>query len=91
MQNPCDLLTCCLVRRLQRVSNGNLLSLMIAYLPRAMNLAEFVDGKAQQPLPAAFKDRVAELDRFHKYCHSLMLKVLVLFGIGLEVYFPSST
>ncbi len=52
---------------------------------RAMNLGEFVDGKAQQPLPQAFVDHEADLDRFQKYCHSMMLKILTIFAIGLEV------
>lgn len=55
---------------------------------RAMNLGEFVDGKAQQPLPRIFVDHETELDKFQKYCHSLMLKILVLFAIGLEVIRP---
>lgn len=54
-----------------------------------MNLAEFADGKAQQPLPNVFVDHEAELDKFQRYCHTLMLKILVLFAIGLEVTFPS--
>ncbi len=54
-------------------------------LARAMNLGEFIDGKAQQPLPPSFVDREAELNKFQQYCHSLMLKILVLFAIGLEV------
>lgn len=53
-----------------------------------MNLGEFVDGKAQQPLPKSLIDHEAELDKFQKYCHSLMLKILVLFAIGLEVNRP---
>ncbi|KUJ09983.1 Clavaminate synthase-like protein [Mollisia scopiformis] len=55
----------------------------------AMNLGEFVDGKAQQPLPPSFAAREAEIDQFQKYCHGLMIKILVLFAIGLEVD-PSS-
>jgi isopenicillin N synthase-like dioxygenase len=50
-----------------------------------MNLGEFVAGKAQQPLPRSFQDHEAELDKFQKYCHNLMLKILDLFAIGLEV------
>ncbi|CZR65177.1 related to gibberellin 20-oxidase [Phialocephala subalpina] len=51
----------------------------------AMNLGEFINGYAQQPLPPVFAPREAELDRFQKYCQSLMLKILTLFAIGLEV------
>lgn len=50
-----------------------------------MNLGEFINGKAQQPLPPVFASREAELDQFQKYCQSLMLKILTLFAIGLEV------
>ncbi|KAL2075289.1 hypothetical protein VTL71DRAFT_232 [Oculimacula yallundae] len=51
----------------------------------AFNLAEFVHGKAQQPLPPAFTPHEEQLDKFHKYCHNMMEKILVLFAIGLEV------
>ena len=54
-------------------------------LSRAFNLAEFIKGKAQQPLPPAFAPREEQLDQFHKYCHSLMEKILALFAIGIEV------
>ena len=52
---------------------------------RAINLGEFDNGKAQQPLPRAFADHEADLDKFQKYCHSMMQKILTLFAIGLEV------
>ncbi|PBP27892.1 hypothetical protein BUE80_DR001086 [Diplocarpon rosae] len=51
----------------------------------AMNLGEFIEGKAQQPLPVAFADHEQELDKFQKHCHSLMLRILTLFAIGLEI------
>jgi hypothetical protein len=66
--------------RCLRYSSGSSLTMQ-----RAMNLGEFVDGRAQQPLPAAFAGHEQELDQFQKYCHCLMSKILVLFGIGLEV------
>jgi len=50
-----------------------------------MNLGEFVQGKAQQPLPPAFVDKEADLDEFQKYCHAMMMKILTLFAIGLQV------
>ncbi|EKD19968.1 hypothetical protein MBM_01920 [Drepanopeziza brunnea f. sp. 'multigermtubi' MB_m1] len=59
--------------------------IQIGDFKEAMNLGEFVDGRAQQPLPAAFAGHEQELDQFQKYCHCLMSKILVLFGIGLEV------
>ncbi|TVY55659.1 UPF0676 protein [Lachnellula cervina] len=55
----------------------------------AMNLGEFVQGKAQQPLPPAFTDNEADLDAFQKYCHAMMMKILTLFAIGLQID-PSS-
>ncbi|CZS94469.1 hypothetical protein WAI453_008067 [Rhynchosporium graminicola] len=51
----------------------------------AFNLAEFFNGKAQQPLPPAFEPHEERLDRFQNYCHDLMGKILVLFAIGLKV------
>lgn len=54
-----------------------------------MNLGEFVQGKAQQPLPPAFTDNEADLDAFQKYCHAMMMKILTLFAIGLQVLPPS--
>ncbi|KAI6715800.1 hypothetical protein JHW43_001622 [Diplocarpon mali] len=51
----------------------------------AMNIGEFVEGKAQQPLPVAFAHHEQELDKFQKHCHSLMLRILTLFAIGLEI------
>jgi hypothetical protein len=55
---------------------------------RAMNLGEFIDGKAQQPLPPSLLGQEGELNKFHNYCHDLMLKILTLFAIGLEVSLP---
>jgi len=52
---------------------------------RAMNLGEFINGKAQQPLPLSLVAHEGELNKFHNYCHDLMLKILTLFAIGLEV------
>ncbi|KAH7418988.1 oxidoreductase-like protein [Cadophora sp. MPI-SDFR-AT-0126] len=51
----------------------------------AFNLAEFINGEPQQPLPPTFVPHEKQLDTFHKYCHSLMEKILVLFAIGIEV------
>lgn len=50
-----------------------------------MNFGEFHNGKAQQPLPLLLKEREAELNQFHDYCHDLMLKILGLFAIGLKI------
>jgi len=51
----------------------------------AMNFGEFVNGKAQQPLPPALVDHEAELNSFQDYCYHLCLKILTLFAIGLDV------
>lgn len=51
----------------------------------AMNLAEFKSGKAQQPLPPCFVDHESEIEEFQKSCHSMMLRILVLFAIGLNI------
>ncbi|KAH6680833.1 oxidoreductase-like protein [Halenospora varia] len=51
----------------------------------AMNFGEFVDGKAQQPLPPSLVHHESELDKFHTYCHDMMLKILTLFAIGLQI------
>jgi isopenicillin N synthase-like dioxygenase len=50
-----------------------------------MNFGEFIDGKAQQPLPPSLVNHEEDLAKFHKYCHDMMLKILKLFSIGLEV------
>ncbi|PQE28424.1 oxidoreductase 2OG-Fe(II) oxygenase family protein [Rutstroemia sp. NJR-2017a BBW] len=52
---------------------------------RAMNFGDFVDGKAQQPLPPSLAPHESELDEFQQYCHKLCLKILTLFAIGLEI------
>ncbi|KAM3088258.1 hypothetical protein ACMFMG_002313 [Clarireedia jacksonii] len=51
----------------------------------AMNFGDFVDGKAQQPLPPSLAPHESELDEFQQYCHKLCLKILTLFAIGLEI------
>jgi len=54
-------------------------------------MGEFKDGKAQQPLPPTLQAHEEDLAIFHQYCHTLCLKILTLFGTGLEVLstFPS--
>ncbi|RDL39798.1 Clavaminate synthase-like protein [Venustampulla echinocandica] len=51
----------------------------------AMNFGEFVEGKAQQPLPPCFRANESNLNQFQKYCHTMMLKLLKLFAIGLKI------
>ncbi|ESZ94874.1 hypothetical protein SBOR_4750 [Sclerotinia borealis F-4128] len=51
----------------------------------AFNLGDFVDGKAEQPLPPSLSPHETELNEFQLYCHKLCLKLLTLFAIGLEI------
>ncbi|TGO31924.1 hypothetical protein BHYA_0380g00040 [Botrytis hyacinthi] len=51
----------------------------------AFNLGDFVDGKADQPLPPSLSPHEPELNQFQLYCHKLCLKLLTLFAIGLEI------
>ncbi|EON70013.1 hypothetical protein W97_09279 [Coniosporium apollinis CBS 100218] len=51
----------------------------------AFNFGEFVDGKAQQPLPAPLADEEAFIGRFADQCHALCNKILELFATALEV------
>ncbi|KAH9901928.1 Clavaminate synthase-like protein [Xylariomycetidae sp. FL2044] len=53
------------------------------------NFGPFQDGKATQPIPSIIQPHEAELAAFRASCHSLCLKLLHLFGIGLGVNPPS--
>lgn len=53
--------------------------------PRAFNFGTFNNGKANQPLPSGIESHEAELASFQEACHNLCRKLLLLFGIGLEV------
>ncbi|TGO73711.1 hypothetical protein BELL_0338g00100 [Botrytis elliptica] len=46
---------------------------------------DFVNGKAEQPLPPSLSPHESELNEFQLYCHKLCLKLLTLFAIGLEI------
>ena len=48
-------------------------------------MGEFKSGKAQQPLPPSLKPHEARLARFSDLCHSLCMKILELFAVGLQV------
>lgn len=52
---------------------------------RAFNIGEFVDGKADQPLPATIQSREDEIARFFSNCHKLCNQILKLFAVALEV------
>ena len=51
---------------------------------RAFNIAEFIDGKAQQPLPIPLVSHESQLGHFQDLCHELSRKLLRLIAIGLE-------
>lgn len=52
---------------------------------RAFNFGEFVDGRAQQSVPAALADDEPRLAAFYDHCFGLCLTLNDLLGIGLEV------
>ncbi|UKZ70547.1 uncharacterized protein TrAtP1_011527 [Trichoderma atroviride] len=51
----------------------------------AFNFGEFVDGKAQQPLPPTIASDEPQIHAFADSCHKLCKKLLHLLGIGLGV------
>ncbi|KAI9831324.1 MAG: hypothetical protein M1819_005098 [Sarea resinae] len=51
----------------------------------AFNFGEFVNGKAQQPLPEALERHEEELNYFSNLCHGLCIKILKLFALGLKI------
>lgn len=53
---------------------------------RAFNLGEFIDTKAQQPLPPSLLYRERDLNQFASLCQKLSIKLLRLFALGLKVY-----
>ena len=52
---------------------------------RAFNFGAFTDSKATQPIPRTIEPYETDLALFRASCHSLCRKLLLLFGIGLEV------
>ena len=53
-----------------------------------MTIAEYPDGKMQQPLPLALASRKEDIQRFQDLCHKVCDKVLKLFALALRVRFP---
>lgn len=51
----------------------------------AFNFGEFIDGKAQQPLPPAFVGHEPELSAFSAGCYALCGQILKLIAMGLEI------
>lgn len=54
----------------------------------ALNMADFVDGHSQRPLPRSLQGHLAELAEFNTACKRLMNRILNLFALGLEVDEP---
>ncbi|KAF3771266.1 hypothetical protein M406DRAFT_34218 [Cryphonectria parasitica EP155] len=55
----------------------------------AFNFGQFVNGKAQQPLPESFVPYESQVEVFYDYCYNLSLKINHLLGIGLGVSPPT--
>ncbi|KAI6089478.1 2OG-Fe(II) oxygenase superfamily protein [Hypoxylon rubiginosum] len=53
------------------------------------NFGTFKDGKATQPIPRSIEPHQAQLAGFREACHALCQKLLLLFGIGLQVDPPT--
>ncbi|KAI8714493.1 Fe2OG dioxygenase domain-containing protein [Fusarium sp. LHS14.1] len=51
----------------------------------AFNFGEFVNGKAQQPLPSDMVPHEPRISAFADSCHNLCQKLLYLLGLGLGV------
>ncbi|KAF2238857.1 putative oxidoreductase [Viridothelium virens] len=51
----------------------------------AFNIGEFIDGKAQQPLPEVLAAHHDEIARFQASCHALCNRILRTLARGLEI------
>ncbi|KAK5662955.1 hypothetical protein OQA88_6367 [Cercophora sp. LCS_1] len=51
----------------------------------AFNFGEFIDGKAQQPIPPSIAEDESQISTFRDFCYDVTLKINTLLGIGLEV------
>jgi isopenicillin N synthase-like dioxygenase len=63
-------------------------------MTRAFNFGQFIDGKAQQPIPSDIVPYEAQINAFQEHCYEMCLKINALLGIGLDVCrltFSSST
>lgn len=56
--------------------------------PRAFNFGEFLNHKAQQPLPPSIASHESQISAFRDHCYHLTLKLNTLLGIGLQVTPP---
>lgn len=50
-----------------------------------MNIGEYIDGKAQQPLPPTLVNHESDIGDFSKKCSELCMKLLRLLAVGLQV------
>ncbi|KAK3373794.1 hypothetical protein B0T24DRAFT_275487 [Lasiosphaeria ovina] len=57
----------------------------VIYRIRAFNFGEFVDGKAQQPIPDTIAQYEGQVGAFRDLCYQMCLKINTLLGIGLQV------
>ncbi|KAI9718406.1 MAG: hypothetical protein M1812_004127 [Candelaria pacifica] len=64
---------------------SNPTSSIIDHAHRALNFGEFVNGKAQQPIPESLIAHEKELSDFADQCHCLCIKILKLFALGLKI------
>ncbi|KAK2603491.1 hypothetical protein QQS21_004351 [Conoideocrella luteorostrata] len=58
---------------------------LVGDFKEAFNFGEFVDHKAQQPIPPTIAADEAKFSAFADLCRALCLKILALLGKGLEV------
>ncbi|KAI4284861.1 MAG: hypothetical protein L6R38_001126 [Xanthoria sp. 2 TBL-2021] len=54
-------------------------------LKEAFNFGEFVNGKAQQPIPPSLAHKEAEIGDFADRCSGLCMQLLRLFALGLKI------
>lgn len=52
---------------------------------RAFNFAEFLNGKAQQPVPKSLASYEGELNDIANRCHVMCMNILELLAVGLKV------
>ncbi|KAK0752192.1 hypothetical protein B0T18DRAFT_404321 [Schizothecium vesticola] len=57
-------------------------------LKEAFNFGEFINHKAQQPLPPSIASHESQISAFRDLCYHLTLKLNTLLGIGLQVTPP---
>ena len=50
-----------------------------------MNIGQYVDGKAQQPLSPTLRPHEADIGDFSGLCNKLCMRILRLLAVGLKV------